>query len=46
MLKHTSPETSPVAAAEMKVESVVREGGSSCGEREKPNQLFTVAMVD
>ena len=45
MLKQTSPETSSVAAAEMRVESVW-EGGRSCGEREKANQLFTVAMVD
>jgi hypothetical protein len=45
MLKQTSPETSSVAAAEMRVESVW-EGGRSCGEREKASQLFTVAMVD
>jgi len=45
MLKQTSPETSSVAAAEMRVESVWV-GGSSCGDREKASQLFTVAMVD
>jgi hypothetical protein len=45
MLKQTSPETSSVVAAEMRVESVWV-GGSSCGEREKASQLFTVAMVD
>ena len=45
MLKQTSPATSSVVAAEMRVESVW-EGGSSCGEREKASQLFTVAMVD
>jgi hypothetical protein len=46
MLKQTSPETWSAVAAEMSVESVVWEGGSSCGEREKASQLFTVAMVD
>jgi hypothetical protein len=45
MLKQTSPETSSVAVAEMRVESVW-EDGRSCGEREKASQLFTVAMVD
>jgi len=45
MLKQTSPETSSVAAAEMRVESVW-DGGRSCWEREKASQLFTVAMVD
>jgi hypothetical protein len=45
MLKQTSPETSSVVAVEMRVESVWV-GGSSCGDREKASQLFTVAMVD
>jgi hypothetical protein len=45
MLKQTSPETSSVAAADMREDSVW-EGRSSCGEREKASQLFTVAMVD
>jgi hypothetical protein len=45
MLKQTSPETSSVAAADMRVDSVW-EGGSSCEEREKASQLFTAAMID